>query len=390
MSDETGDQTSDTVREQVVDLTSKLVAHPSENPPGLEQGVAEWLATRLADSPVGFDIEIAEVLPDRPNVVAHAGNPDRGRVLLMGHLDVVPADEDTWTSDPYEPEVRNGRLYGRGSSDMKGAIAAMLVAAERYLDRADDPGEVVLAFVADEEHGGAGAQALVEADIDADGAIIGEPTDMNVCTAIKGVARYEATVNGESCHSGQPDEGVDAIQGLAELLDRVATLDDELEATSHEVLAHEDITVTEVSGGVAPNVVADRATATIDWRFLPGTNEPGPFDERLRDTLNGLSVDNEVLDLNRTVFARAGEIDPDHPLVRTILDAARDEGVSADLVGFNAATDARFLIHDADLPTVHFGPGSITKDAHTVDESVSVDELAMTAVVYGAALNRLL
>lgn len=380
------------VREQVVDLATELISRPSENPPGDEDTVARWLESRLIDSPTDFDVNTAEILPERPNVVARAGDPDCGRVLLLGHLDVVPADADTWIEDPYDPTVRDDRLYGRGSADMKGAIAAMVVAAERYLDRADEPGEVVLAFVVDEEHGGAGAQALVEAGVDADGAIIGEPTDMNVCTAIKGVARYEVTLHGESCHSGQPDEGVDAIRGLSALLDRIATLDDKLKATSHEVLAHEDVTVTEVAGGVAPNVVADRATATIDWRFLPGTTEPEPFDERVCDALDGISADSTPIgvDLERTVFARAGETDADHPLVSTVIETAQAEGIPADLVGFNAATDARFLIHDANLPTVHFGPGSITEDAHTVDESVSIASLATTVAVYERALNGLL
>jgi acetylornithine deacetylase/succinyl-diaminopimelate desuccinylase-like protein len=94
--------------------------------------------------------------------------------------------------------------------------------------------------------------------------------------------------------------------------------------------------------------------------------------------------------VDRTVFARAAETDPDHPAVAMVLDAARDRGVDAELVGFNAATDARFLVHDAGVPTLHFGPGSITDDAHTVDESVAVDDLVTAAAVYEAALERLL
>lgn len=379
-------------REAVVAAATELVSRASENPPGDERPVAEWLEARLAESAVPFSVETTEVLPDRPNVVARAGDPDHGSVLFAGHTDVVPANEEDWTSGPYDPTVRDGRLFGRGSADMKGAIAAMLVATERYFERAQTPGEVVLAFVVDEEHGGAGMRSLVEDGIAADAALIGEPTEMNVCTAIKGVARYDAVVRGESCHSGQPDEGRDAIKGLRELLNRVQTLDDELESTSHPVLAHEDVTVTEVSGGLAPNVVADRAEATIDWRFLPGTTDPGPFDERMETALADLTVGGTTLDLDleRTVFARAGETDADHPVVSTVIDAARESGVEADLVGFDAATDARYLIHDAEIPTVHFGPGSIVDDAHTVDESVAVADLVATADVYESTLERLL
>lgn len=372
----------------VVELTRELVERASENPPGNERAVAEWLVERLETSPAPFRVETADVFEGRPNVVARAGNPEHGSLLLAGHTDVVPADESNWTTDPYDPTVRSGRLVGRGTADMKGAIAAMVVAAERYLNSPEDPGEVVLAFVVDEEHGGNGMQRLVDDGVSSDAAVIGEPTGLDVCTAIKGVARYEVSVHGESCHSGQPDEGRDAIRGLRELIDRIERLDTALESTSHEVLAHEDVTVTEVSGGLAPNVVADRADATIDWRFLPGTTEPDPFDERLRSTLADLSVDGFELpvDIDRTVFARAGETDPDHPIVTSVIDAARENGVDAALVGFDAATDARFLIHDAEIPTVHFGPGSITEDAHTVDESVAVDELTTTAAVYESIL----
>lgn len=372
----------------VLELTRELVARASENPPGDERGVAERVLERLKASPAPFNVETTEVFEGRPNVVARAGNPERGSLLLAGHTDVVPADESNWTTDPYNPTVRSGRLVGRGTADMKGAIAAMVIAAERYLDSAEDPGEVVLAFVVDEEHGGNGMQRLVDDGVSADSAVIGEPTGLNVCTAIKGVARYEVSVHGESCHSGQPDEGQNAIHGLRELLDRIERLDAALESTGHEVLAHEDVTVTEVSGGLAPNVVADRADATIDWRFLPGTTEPDPFDERLRSTLTDLSVDGFEfpVDIDQTVFARAGETDPDHPIVTSVIDAARENGVDAALVGFDAATDARFLINDAEIPTVHFGPGSITEDAHTVDESVAVDELTTTAAVYESIL----
>lgn len=375
-------------REAVLEAAEALVARPSENPPGEEAAVAEWLVDRLESSAVPFEVEATAIEPGRPNVVARTGDPDRGTVLLTGHTDVVPADSEDWTTPPYEPEVRDGRLYGRGTADMKGALAAMIIGTERYVERAEESGEVVLAFAVDEEYGGRGTQALVEGGLDADVAVVGEPTDLNVCTAIKGVSRYEVTITGEGCHSGMPDEGRDAIRALSALLDRIATLDDELEETAHEVLSHEDVTVTEVAGGLAPNVVAERASATIDWRFLPGKTTPEPFDRRFHEALDGITANGDPVDVNvdRTVFARAAETDPDHQTVSTVLDAASGEGIDTELVGFNAATDARFLVHDADIPTVHFGPGSITDDAHTVDESVAVADLVAAAGVYEAVL----
>jgi succinyl-diaminopimelate desuccinylase len=385
--------TNDGTREAVLDAAMALISRPSENPPGEEGAVADWLTSRLNASPVPFDIERTTVEPNRSNVIAHVGDPTHGSVLLTGHMDVVPADGDEWTINPYDPTIRDGRLVGRGAADMKGALAAMMVAAEQYYEHTDNPGEVILGFVVDEEHAGRGTQTLVDTGLTADAAIVGEPTDMNVCTAIKGVSRYEATVHGESCHSGQPDEGKDAIIGLRSLLHRITALDDELATTTaHPVLTPEDITVTEVSGGIAPNVVADQAEATLDWRFLPGTTDPGPFDDRIDDALDDLTVDGTTfgVSVDRTVFARAAEIDSDQPVSTAVLDATRSVGLDADIVGFNAATDARFLIHDANVPTVHFGPGSLTRDAHTVDESVAIDDLVATVSVYWTVLEQLL
>lgn len=379
--------------DEIVALTSELVKRESENPPGNERTVAEYLKQRLESSPVPFDVEFYEVEPGRPNVVARAGNQASGTVLLTGHVDVVPANATDWSGNPYELRKQDGRIVGRGAADMKGAIAAKILVAEVYHETTDDPGEVVLAFVVDEEVTGQGTQALVERDVDADVAIIGEPTELQVCIAQKGVARYEITVPGESGHSGRPDDAVNAIAGMRCVLERIETLDHHLQdETNHPSLAPETITATEIEGGIAPNVVPDIATITVDWRFHPGKATPDPFDRRLEDFLEGISLYGEKVDIEieRTVFARASEVPSDHELVGVLQQAATTAGISADAVGFNAATDARFLIHDAKIPTVLFGPGSIEHDAHTVDESVSVRDLERTVHTYRTALSRLL
>lgn len=379
-------------RRNVSAVARELIARRSENPPGEEAAVAEWIADWLERSPVEFDVTVDQVAPGRPNVVASAGDPAVGTVVLNGHTDVVPADPSGWTDDPYEPTVRNGHLVGRGSVDMKGAIAAMMIAAERVVSERDDPPGVVLAFVVDEEDGGTGAARAVESGVaaDADLVVVGEPTSLNVCTAIKGVSRYTVRVEGEGCHSGQPDQGRDAVRGVAELVDRIAALDETLEATDHPVLTSEDVTVTELDAGLAPNVVAPDATATVDWRFLPGQTDPEAFDERLAERTATLRAGGQRFDstIERTVFARAAQTDPSHPAVRTAVEAVREAGADGEIVGFDAATDARFFVHDAGAPTIHFGPGSLAEEAHTVDESVSVAALRTAVDGYERILER--
>lgn len=302
----------------VVDLTAELVSRASENPPGNERRVAEFVAERLAASPVPFEIERQTVEPGRTNVIARGGDPTKGTVLLTGHLDVVPASADDWSGDPYDPRVADGRVVGRGAADMKGALAAKILAAESYL-RTDDPGEVVLAFVVGEEASGVGSRALVESGIDADAAVVGEPTGLDVCVAQKGVVRYRVELRGESCHSGAPDEGVDAIAGLGRVLDAVNRLDDRLRADStHPQLTPETVTATEVEGGIAPGVVADRAAVTLDWRFHPGDTAPDRFDGLLSAALeSALEPTSVSVDLERTLFARGAAVPDDHELVGT-------------------------------------------------------------------------
>jgi acetylornithine deacetylase/succinyl-diaminopimelate desuccinylase family protein len=377
----------------VVALVRELVARASENPPGDERAVAEYVESRLEASPVPFDVESYEAAPDRPNVVATVGDPAHGSVLLTGHLDVVPATAADWSGDPYELRERDGRVVGRGVADMKGALAAKVLAAEQYYRATDDPGEVCLAFVVDEEVGGAGTRALVERGVDVDAAVVGEPSDLQIGVAQKGVVRYEVTVRGESGHSGRPDDAVNAIEGMRRVLERIEALDSRRRAeTSHPFLAPETVTVTEIHGGIAPNVVPDTVRATVDWRLLPGATDPDPFDRELRAAVGDATLDGAPVDVTveRTVFARPAEVPADHDLVRTVRAAAEAVGVAAEPVGFDAVTDAHFLVHDAGVPTVVFGPGSLERDAHTVDESVAVADLELTVDVYRETLGGLL
>jgi acetylornithine deacetylase/succinyl-diaminopimelate desuccinylase family protein len=382
-------------RDGLLELTRSLVERPSENPPGDETGVASALVERLADSPIAFEVERYDVEPGRPNVVATAGDADGGTVLLSGHTDVVPADAGEWSGDPYRLRRRGDRVVGRGTADMKGALAAKVLAAEAYLsDSSGDDGAVVLAFVCDEEHEGVGTRALVERGLDADIAVIGEPTRLQVCTAQKGVVRYRITARGESAHTGTPERGLNAISGLDRVVRRLERFHAERRReTSHPLLAPETVTVTEIEGGIAPNVVPDTAELTVDWRLLPGgPTDPEPYDRRIGELISDLSIDGQSLavTVERLVFARGAEIDPGHELVDATVGAATAAGVESEPVGFNAATDARFLVHDAGIPTVLFGPGSIEEDAHTVDESVRIDDLVATAKTYRNLLDRVL
>jgi len=377
----------------VVDLASELISHPSVNPPGEEAAAVAFLRERLASSPVPFEIVTQEVEEGRENLIARAGDGERGTVVLSGHVDVVPATVADWTRDPFDPYVSDGRLVGRGAADMKGAIAAMVIAAEAYWESTSDPGAVVLAFVVGEEVGGIGTRHLVGEGIDADAAILGEPSGLRVAIAQKGVVRFDVTVHGEPSHSGRPDEGRNAIWGMRRVLERLEDVDRRLRSeTNHPLLRPETLTVTLLEGGVAENVVPDSATCHVDWRLHPGRTDPGQYDERLDSALADLTLDGSPLEVtvDRNRYLRPAEIPREDPLVSGMLAAAEAAEIDSGVSGFDAVTDARYFVHDAGIPTVVCGPGSLQDDAHTVDESVSVSELAQAATLYRAALERLL
>lgn len=380
-------------QETLLDLLGEMINRETTNPPGDEKVLADYIVTHLETSPIDFDIKIQEVHSDRPNVIARAGDPTKGSLLLTGHMDVVPATPEDWSGDPFTLRQKDDRVIGRGTADMKGALAAKLMAAEAFLDEHENTGQVILAFTVDEEVGCTGTKALVQNGIEADAAIIGEPTQLDVAIAEYGAVGYELTVSGEGGHSGRPDLAINAIDGLLRVLNQVEALDRDIRAQQNELFTPgATISITEIEGGSAPNIIPDKASATLDWRTLPDNNrKPEYFDEKLADaikgaTLNGVSID---IEFQRMFFSPGFKIDSDTRIVQSTLSAARDVGIVADITGFNAGSDARFLVQ-AGIPTLLFGPGSIEDDAHTADESVSMSALIKTAETYRDVLKRFL
>lgn len=209
----------------------------------------------------------------------------------------------------------------------------------------------------------------------------------------KGPRPRSSDRHGRKCPHRTPDEGVDAIRASGRLLATFESLDAELrDTTAHELLTPETLTVIEIEGGIAPNVVADHVRIGLDWRLLPGeTATPKRVERTIEDVIARTDFNTEVtVGRERTLFARPAEIPADHELVDTLVAAASDVRNESTPVGFNAGIDARFLVHDANVPTVLFGPGSIENDAHTVDESISIEELYATARTYTQAHERLL
>lgn len=368
----------------LVSATRALVAADSQNPPGRERAAAD--AARRLLEPLGAQVREVEPAPGRPSLVALVGRGDgtRPTLLVNGHLDTVPVDPAQWARDPFGGEVDAGRLYGRGSADMKGGIAAAIEAVRvaRTALGGDLPCDVAFHLVADEETGGAlGTRVLLdEGLIRADACIDPEPTSMGVSVAERGLLQFAVTVFGVPAHASDPGRGVSAIEKAAKL---VLALQGADYGEEHDLLGRPSSNVGMIEGGNAFNVVAERCVLKVDRRVLPGATEPAAL-ETVRRKLDAVAAGDP--DVRYTIdvhtFGEASELPRDHPFLATFQEAyAAELGAPGPVIGMQFTTDARFVRNQAGIPALVCGPGDLDQ-AHRVDEWVAVDRLVDAAAVY--------
>lgn len=364
----------------VVERTRALVAVDTQNPPGREREALG--ACRDMLEPFGARFEEFEPEPGRASLVATIGTGTRPVLIVNGHLDVVPVHRPGWTRDPFAGEVHEGRLYGRGTADMKGGIAAA-VEALAALERSGREPACDLAFhlVADEERGGAlGTAALVAGGaVKAAACVVPEPTGMALCVAERGLFTATITVHGRPAHGSEPRNGVSAVEMAAKVVLALHAAD--FGDPDHELLGRPTCNVGLIEGGTGHNTVAERCTVVADRRLLPGaTAESAEAD--LRSRIDAIGDPDLSYDLEVGIFGEASELDRDHPFVGRMQQAVTTVlGEPATVLGMRFSTDARFLRNQAGIPTVVCGPGEIAQ-AHINDEWVAVDRLVDAAAVY--------
>ena len=358
-----------------VALARELVKIDSRNPALApdsrgERAVALTLAATL--EAWGFAVDVHDAAPGRPNVVARAGRGAGRSLMLNGHLDVVGVDG--MAHAPFAADVRDGRLYGRGSADMKGGLSAMSVAAARATRRGL-AGEVIIAAVADEEHTSAGTRELLRRGIRADAAIVGEPTGLAIMPAHKGFAWVEIEVRGRAAHGSRYDVGVDAILDSAVVLDELDRLEREtLPARRHALLGRPSLHVSTIEGGTGWSTYPDRCLIRVERRTLPGERAEEPLSEvsaaiaRAKERRVTLAADA------RLVLSQApSDVSAGAPIVGALSEALRARGESVTIAGMSAWTDAA-LLNEAGIPAICFGPGDIGV-AHAAEEWIDVAEI---------------
>jgi acetylornithine deacetylase len=329
---------------------------------------------------LGLPYRRQPVLPLRENLIARYESPSAPFTLLLEvHQDTVPTD--AMTVDPFAGEVRNGKLYGRGACDVKGGMTAMLGVMRRLAkERPRDAANVILACTVDEEHTFLGVQELVKSGLKADGAVVAEPTSLQIVDAHKGLVRWKVRTPGRACHSSRPDQGVNAIYRMGRLLAMIEEYAKRLAASrSDPRLGTPTLSVGRIEGGTSVNTVPDFCIIEVDRRLLPGES-PVQAHRDFEQSLRGhagldFPFTCEPIWLSCPALNPTGSEEITRRLAAAIDSVRPGHEVRAVPFGTDAST-----ISEAGIPAVVFGPGDIAQ-AHTADEWIDLNEVEHAAEI---------
>ena len=362
-----------------VALTRDLLHFDTVNPPGLERDCAHMAARVLQDA--GFSIEFFEYEKDRTSVIARAGGvAGKDPLCLTGHLDVVPLGTRKWSKDPFSGEADGDKLYGRGSSDMKAGVAAMLVAARSFGEKLHDTPGVVLVLTAAEENGCIGSRhlaALPKLMGKAGAIVVGEPTSNYPMVGHKGSIKFHAAFKGVSAHGSMPQLGVNAIYKAAKAIAKLEEF--QFGVPEHPVMGLPTMNVGTIAGGSGVNLVPDLAQIGVDIRTVPGTDH-GELLVRLKELLNEGELD--ILADSPSVWT-----EPQDAWMQRVFEICKpilkEKPVARTAPYMTDAANLRKIYVGA--PTVVLGPGEAAM-AHQTDEYCNMERIRQSVAIYEAII----
>lgn len=369
---------------RLLGLLRDLVATNSENPPGREDEVAKVLRDHMESH--GLSCETVGPRK-RPNLIFYSHEGVTGSLVMHGHMDTVPAGpREKWTHDPFEPEIVEGRMYGRGTCDMKGPVAAL---AETLILHTEGKKQTPLVMLAtsDEESGCSGAEEVAKSGL-LEGVKYGvcaEPTSLQILVGEKGLFWARVVAEGKSAHGSRPEEGVNAIQICMDAV-RVLT-GDEYHYEEDPMLGEPTMNIGVIDGGIKVNVVPDRCEARLDMRVVKGQSPESLLDamnKRLTDSGFGEEVRVEYIHGKPAVRTPTSA-----KIVKVSLEAVEYvTGRRSDLSAATYGTDCSVLQPKVGILNVICGPGSI-EQAHQPDEFIQIDELISSVGVYQRIADRI-
>ncbi|MHA2168797.1 MAG: ArgE/DapE family deacylase [Candidatus Kariarchaeaceae archaeon] len=365
----------------VLNLTMDLIRINSVNPSLSEKGqgerkICEFIANHLRE--LGLQVNFQRLPNNRINVIGILKGVGAGKSLILnGHTDTVGIDG---MEDPFNPQFTDGKIFGRGASDMKGGLAAILGAMQFIVtENTKLKGDVIVAFVADEEYASIGTEHLLT-EYTADAAIIPEPTNLEIIVAHKGFAWIRIDVKGKSAHGSLPSQGVDAIVKAGKVLVELESMQKEFEKTTHRLLGSPSIHASLISGGKGISTYPDHCTIQVERRTLPNENKDIISNE-MSDLLSKIKQTDHQFDAEHEVYfyRPALELDHSEPIVQA-LSNARNKVLSStsDFFGITWWMDSA-LLNAAGIPTVVFGP--FGEGLHANEEYVELDSIITCAKI---------
>ncbi|WP_017186166.1 M20 family metallopeptidase [Alkalibacillus haloalkaliphilus] len=365
--------------EEQINIFKEILKTPSENPGDYEEGVAKVISDILKQE--GIESRLVPIDDNRVNLYATLESGVNGNHLLFnGHLDTVPTG-DGWSVDPFGGEEVDGYIYGRGASDMKAGVASMVYAAI-CLKRAGYPktGKLTLFFNADEERINLGMKQFLQENLEADYAIISEPTDLDIAIGHRGVARFYLKTQGEAGHSCYVKKPINAIEKMSGILPGLFQYTESIRKEKNDdFLGHAISNITTINGGVAGNIIPDECVVEIDRRTLPGETIEDIEEEYHQVIRNWNST--IPYELERYTFLPASLISSDHPFVETLQEKANRHVENSNIKSFEATCEAPFFSVEKGIPTIIFGPGSIS-EAHVTNEKVAKEEIIQASHIF--------
>lgn len=371
----------------VVAICQDIVPMKTINPPGDETNLAKYCQAYLIR--LGFEAELLPHSDERASVLAHLkGTGQTAGVLICAHMDTVPLGEVSWQHDALGGEIFDGKIYGRGASDMKGGLAAALAAARVIVESGVSlQGDLWIALTAGEEVDFLGAKLIASHRevLPLQVLLIPEPSSNEIYLAQKGALWLEVEMRGRTAHGSMPDLGVNAVEIMAQFIQRLKLL--EFPFQPHPLLDSYTAAVTTIHGGIKMNIIPDRCCVTIDIRTVPGQNHVKMLNQirgvlkELEKAAPGLKTKIDVVkDLPAVVTAE------NHPKVIPVLEAARAvSGREVPIKGVRYFTDSAVLAPAWNIPMIICGPGHASL-AHQPDEYVEINLLQEAVEIYTLAI----
>jgi len=375
------------LRKLVADMVRIPSVNPLEGPVGEGHGegeMARFVETRLREA--GIECELREVAAGRPNVVARVPGASEEAVWFDAHLDTVSGEGMEF--EPFAGRVEGDTLYGRGAADDKASLAALMAALMAVAkDASSLPATVIMTATADEEHRMQGLLSLLESEVSARAAVVGEPTGLEIIIAHKGVARFTVATKGKAVHSSRPEDGVNAIYRMAKVVEALeAYAKGGVGRDSHPMLGKATLSVGVIRSGRHVNVVPDRCEIDVDRRLLPGEEGRKAVGD-VRTYLNSALQEELEMEVGSPDLVVPGlSLTSDHPLVQCVSAAVKEVTGQAVLNGTHGTTHAGHL-SQAGIPAVVLGPGAMGQ-AHTATEELDLNQLEQAAAVYEGLMRR--